>query len=626
MILNGDLKIIGAGEIQNLRIENLAVDPAAPSNGQIWYNTESLKLKYFDGVTVNVLATGVDDSVIQVEIDRIETAAGLNADGSMPSLASTNYLVSAANMIDSLKALDTAIKTTATNASSLVIGQVYVTGVVPTSTGIVGSKVYVANTVPANAIVTEATSDTANIRVTVMAEGGIAFYNPTVTIDGQTVTLSEVANEKRMFSGYVDVVVTEDRVINVVSSTGATTSVSLKRAAAGPVASALTFGALPGAQTEVKSGDVVPVAGAVDNTATYAEIIAGGAATSLVSLSLGAADSAGAGKKTVSGNITVSALSGSQTVSMRARNTLGTYGSNLTSTNSVVLNQTYPTISSVSIAYPSTQAALKGSEVATVSATITQFDTVSYSSSTDLSVANPSAYTVAKSVTRVNGSYVTANNYTISATKSSNGATTVRNASVMIANVAATATISIAGAPTRLISSPTGQDYVVTVTPNQASTSAVDVSASSGTWQGSWTKSGQNWVRTLRIVDTDVDGINTFVLNLTNASGMVGATLTSGASYAVGGFVRKYLTVPAFAREVAIGTSINNAAKTVAKYSGAGANLTYYADTLSHTQGYSFTNGSGVFSATGTHLFISDDVFAGANTSGSLIIELEEVM
>jgi len=56
MNLNGHLSV--AGQIKNLKFEQLATDPASPALSQAWYNTTTLALKYYDGVSVQIIATG----------------------------------------------------------------------------------------------------------------------------------------------------------------------------------------------------------------------------------------------------------------------------------------------------------------------------------------------------------------------------------------------------------------------------------------------------------------------------------------------------------------------------------------------------------------------------------------
>jgi len=520
--------------------------------------------------------------------------------------------------------------------SGAIVGGVFFTDISPTSSGIVGNKKYVANTVPANKVIIDGTADTQNVRVSLVAEGGSAFYSPTITITTVpalpgspfTVALSEDTYDKRMFAGYVDLVgVTVDTVVTAKSSTNAEATCIVKVAEVGPALSALTIGAYPGAQTEAKNNDVMSVSGVVANAATYVEIVAGGASKAVSILGLGAADSAGAGFKTFTGTFTVGTASGSQKVTARARNALGTFGANFQSSNSITLNQTFPTIGARTITYPVGQSALKGSEAATVAATVTNADTVAYTTSADLSVADSTTYGATKTVTRVAGNYVVGtNNYTITATKASNGAVSTASSTVSIANAPATAAISIVGNPARLVSSPDGQSYTVRITANQLLNAIPSLDASSGTWTGSWTFSGGVYSRTLVIKDSDVDGAQTFSnLVLTGLANVVGSTITSGANYTVGGFVRRTLTFPAFAQYVDIGTPINDITKVNAKYAGTASNLTLRSDTSQSQQGFTITDGAGVYNPTGSYLFITDADFAGSNTSGTLQLEIEEV-
>lgn len=521
-----------------------------------------------------------------------------------------------------------------TSVSNLILGQVYVIDIIPTTTGITGTKLYVPNTVPANTVLTDVSSDTSNVRVKVFAEGGYAFFSPTITVNGVTATLTKIpvagdVDASRNYFGYADIVIapTGDTTINVVSSTGSTATAVVHRLAGGPAVQVVTIGALPGSQTEAKSGDVVGITGTVDNATTYAEIIAGGAAASLVSLTLGAADSGGAGKKTISGNFTVSGGTGVQSVSVRARNSFGTYGATQVSSNTITLNQTYPTIGSFSVAYPAMQGALKGAESATVSSVVTNADTYSYTSSGDITVTAPTTYAIGKTVTRTGGGYVNSGtNYTVTATKTSNNAVSTASTLVKIANTAPTAAITVAGNPPYLSSSPTGTNYTITITANQALNTAPTLVASGGTWSGVWTGSGTTWTRTLVIADSDVRGAHTFnSLSLMNQANVNGTVITAGANYIIGGFSLRSITFAAFSRYEAIGLPVTDITKVNVLYSGVSGELTQRNDTSNFPKGFTITNNLGVFDATGGYLFLTDADFAGANTTGTLIVTIEEV-
>ena len=511
---------------------------------------------------------------------------------------------------------------------SVVIGNVYITDIVPVSSGIVGQKAYDPNTVPANAVLTEATSDNVNVRVKIFAEGGNAFYSPTVLINGVQATLTKIATDSsRVYNGQADIVVGEGTTeIVAISSTGAESRAVVHLAGAGPAIGSLVIGALPGTQTEVKTGDVVQVSGIVPNSATYVEVLAGGASSAVSSLTLGADGSAGSGNKTFTGSFIVGSGTGVQTIQARAKNALGTYGANATSSNAITLNQMVPTIGTISIAYPAGQSALKGSEVATVTSTVTNADAVSYSSSANLSVDLPTVYSASKSVSRVSGGYSTGvNNYTITATKSSNGATATRSAAIAIADTAPTAAITISGNPSRLISSAAGQSYTVTITANQTLSAAPSLSAPSGTWSGSWTGAGTTWSRTLVVKDTDVKGSFNFSgLSLPNLAGVIGSTISSGSAYTVGGFATRTVTFEAFSQIAAIGTNVANINKVTAKYAGAGSNLVLQSSTDNAFQGFTITDAAGNYDPTGGYLFITDQAYAGANTSGTLMVDIGE--
>lgn len=516
--------------------------------------------------------------------------------------------------------------------SGVATGALFFTNAAPTSSGIVGSKQYVSGTTPANKVISQGTTDTDNVTVTLFAEGGSAFYSPTVTVTtvpaqagGPIVcTLAEDPNDKRTYTATAVLTgITANTVVNATSSTNAFATMTLNRAAAGPAVSTLTMGAYPGSQTAVKAGDVLTVGGTVANTATYAEVIAGGAAASLAVLSLGAADSGGVGFKLVTGTITVGAGAGLQSISARASNALGTFGGTFTSTNTRLLDQTFPTIGARTITYPGAQQGLKGSETATIAATVTNFDTIAYSG-TNLSVTNPTTYAASKTVTRTGGTYIFAvNNYTITATRAANAAVTVASSAVTIADTAPTATITYA--PTgRMFSSAAGTDYTVTITASQRLLNAPSLVASSGTFQGSWTGSGATWTRVLRIVDTDPKGLQSFSsLSLTNLASVAGNTITSGAAYTVGGFATRTITFPAFAQFAAIGTNVVDITKVTASYTGA-AVLTRYTDTAQHFQGFTIVDAAGNYDPTGGYLFISDADFAGSNTTGTLQLDIAE--
>ena len=532
----------------------------------------------------------------------------------------------------------------------------FVTNVAPTGAGLVSDKIYVPGTIPANAVISQATSDTELVRVHFMAEGGSSFYSPTVTVDtipgpGVVATMTESPTDTRTYAGYADISVTEERLVTISSNTGATASVLIGRAAVPPALQAFTIGAYPGGQTAAKSNDVMTVTGTVANTASQVDLIANTGAvknatytTATAGGSLGAADSGGAGFRTFTIQFLVSTLSGTQSATARARNAFGSYGANLVSSNTITLDQVAPTIGAFTITYPASQSAIKAFESATVASTVSNYTSVAYTSSADLTVTDPSVYAASKTVTRVGGNYVYGvNNYTITATKATNGTSTTASAAVSIANVAPTVAFAITGNPARLMSSAAGNNYTVTLTASQRLLNAPTVTATSGSL-GAFTGSGTTWTATLTIDDLDPKGAQSFaVTSITNlANTNYTSVTTTGQNYTVGGFLTRDVTVGALEQVVDLGVLITDPTKITVVYAGTVDNLTYRATDLTQFQkGWSKVDGTALVFTAGAEpfqnysnfvytagntswLYLTDADFAGANTSGTLQITIGE--
>lgn len=494
-------------------------------------------------------------------------------------------------------------------------GEVFILDVTPTSSGIVGSKTYVPNTVPANVELATALSDTTNVRVHVGCEGGADSYSPVIEINGVQATLTE-SSTKRWFTGYADVVLTGG-IVNTITATsdaGGSDTVDIEVLGAGPEILSITFGAYPGTQTELKMGDTISVTVNTEAEATSVTILASGATTGATLAVTGGV---------ASGAITIANTSGSQTITARAKNSFGTFGNDFVSTP-LTLNQTYPTIGGAVVAYSNGLSAMGAGETANVTMTITNADVVSYTSAY-MTIDQPSVYAATKTVTNTfSGYYGSGANYFVTATRTANNATTNGNALVKIATTPASAAISIVPSG-RLVSSPTGISYEVRITPDQTITAVGSLTASHGSWSGSWTNMGGYWKRTLVIADSVPRGTGVFSsLSITGLSGITGTSITSGSNYTVGGFSSRNVTFPAFSRVAPIGVAVADQTKTTAQVAG-GAVLTRYTDNAIHTNGYYIANADGSYNPTGSYIGLSDSVFAGSNTSGTLQAIIQEV-
>lgn len=488
-------------------------------------------------------------------------------------------------------------------------GEIFITDVTPTSTGIVASKTF------ADAELIGATSDTTNVRVFVGVEGGPNKYKPSVTINGVTAVITETST-KRWFTGWADVVLTagQSNTITAVSDAGTDDTVNVTVLGAGPAIHSITFGNYPGTQTELKSGDQISFTVTTDPEAVSVTVLSGGAGTSAqLSVSGG----------TATGTLTIGSGSGTQTIQAQAKNSFGTPGASFTSP-ALTLNQTAPTIGAFTVTYPSGQQAINVGDTATVTSNVLNYDSITYASGTGhLNIPNTTTYAASKVVDSAFVGYESSNNYTITARRSANNTTTTASTLVRIASVAPVASVSIAGNPSRLPSSPTGLDYEVRITPSQLVSAAPTLVASHGTWQGSWVNAGSYWKRNLRITDVTLRGAASFsALTLTGPSGIPGSSISSGSAYFIGGFSQRTVTFPAFSRVAPLNVPVVDETKTSAILSSA---LTRYSDNLVHNAGYYIANVDGTYNPNGTYIGISDTAFAGANTTGTMTMSVQEV-
>lgn len=530
-----------------------------------------------------------------------------------------------------------------------VAGVLNIVSVVPqnaTGNNLVGLPEYLSNTIPADIYPQEVTTNVAAIRVNFNVEPlmGERFVTVKAAYNQAEETASEIDVPVENFSidpacpsrfiGFVDITLDELKTYDAVtltSSTGSTYTVNINILVGGPEVSNVVLGAFPGSQTALKSGDKITVSGVVDNTAESIKALSSGIANAVTNLTLGEEDSAGEGFRSFTGELTVSNRSGSHVASIVAVNLLGTEGE-AASSDAALLDQTYPTIGNASYAYPAGQGAIKGTESVTVDVNVSDADTYSYTTDSGLVVADPSVYGQSKVVSRSGEDItynLTGNVYHIEATRTSNDATSTKSFAVKVVTEAPTAALSFLGNPARLRSDEDGENYTVQVTPNQPLLEApdsLDLDVNAGVWAGSWTKSGNNYRRVISVTDLHARGTHTFEnLGITGLSGLTSSTISSGADYEIGGFLKRQLTVPALSQLVAIGTNVSDISKVEAFYAGADE-LVLQGSTADVAKGFTITDDQGVYDPNGGYIFITDQEFAGANSSGTLTLEIEETV
>ena len=490
---------------------------------------------------------------------------------------------------------------------------VWILDVTPTYSGIVAQKTFKPY-VATNPLINYAVTDTLFVRVKIGTEGTNLDYSPVVDVNGVQASLTE-STTTRWFTGYADIVLVNGLNTITATSGGDTDVITILASIGGPVINSITFGNYPGTQTSLKQGDVVPITIYTDSTAVSVTInLAGASGSSKTLLVINGV---------ATGTILISSASGNQTVTAIAKNGLGTNGDAFTSSY-LLLDQVKPSLSLNSIINSSGYLAAKVGESVDVKITAQNFDTILYNSS-QMTIPDDNVYNQVKTALITFSGYSVSNNYTVTAHKNSNDSSTTLNVAVKIASSQPTATISISGNPSRLLSSPSGSLYTVIITPTQLLANAPSMTASIGTWQGTWVSVGSNWQRVLSIKDTDDKGSGLFSnLILLNEANVSGSIIISGSTYVVGGFTNRTLTFPAFSRVVAIGTTVSDQTKTSSQIIG-GNTLTRYSDSLIRANGFYIANADGSYNPTGTYLGLSDSVFAGSNTSGTLQASLQEV-
>jgi len=522
-------------------------------------------------------------------------------------------------------------------------GGIFITDVTPTVSGgnnIVGQKQYRDGTVPSDFLMEDGITNTASIRIHFLAEPKHALYEIAVIAKyngGATEVpaqhIAQHANDMRLYEGYVDIVVDDQKLeetITLVSSTGAEASVHLDLLIGGPEVSTFTIGTLPNGQTEVKQGDVVPVSGTISNDATSIHVLNAGVSGDQRNLTLDPEDSAGPGLRSFSGSVVVSGRSGTLAAQVVGVNMLGTEGDPFSS-NTIVLNQTSPSIGNIARSYPNGQQAIKGSESVDVTINISDADIYDYQVATGLSIDSPTSYAATKTITRSSEDIqysVNSNVLTVTATKQSNGAVSTRSFAINVVNTAPSASLAFLGGHTRLRTDANGETYTLQITPNQPLLRAPDsleAAANAGEFTGNWSKSGENYRHNFTVDDADLRGVHSWGnFTITGLSGIQASTITAGSTYEIGGLKSRIIVMPALAQYAPIGSSISDFSKVRAAYVGADE-LTRQTDLSQVVKGFTIVNSAGEYDPNGDHIFLNDGNFAGTNTTGTLQVEVEEL-
>lgn len=385
---------------------------------------------------------------------------------------------------------------------------------------------------------------------------------PKVTAGAGVVELSESVGGG-YYSGDIDVVIAGSGQVSITTITpddenGPYDTIGLTLTEP-PVIQSLSFvGGYPGSQSELKAGDTFQLQGTTSKPADAVQILDFGAMVQSVEvfaagtsfLVTGTIADRGTSPQDLPARVQARDASTGAYGPTRDTNELGgtTDGVDL-----VTLNNLYPTVTMGAVTYPGVQGALKGSEQAQVVCTISNFDTVQYSSPGGelIIIGGSTTYQDPKTVERVGGTYnVSTPNFQATATRAANAAQSSATKIVKIAAVAAQVDMVF---PARLRSGgndgTTVQSHLIQFQCNQSLLEAptLNAEAGGGTFLGSWVGSGMNFTRYLRVHDDDTKGGYSWQnLVATNLAGIVTNTITSGGSYTLGGFVSRTVTWDAF--------------------------------------------------------------------------------
>ena len=518
-------------------------------------------------------------------------------------------------------------------------GGVFIIDVSPTTPGDdIVTPTYVSGVVGGQ-VVESIETNTEFVTVTVEWDGLATHYTGVVEINGTPVTgVTEIGNTRR-YTGSIAIDLAGADLIEAIHTGRRYGAVEVNRAPAAPEITALSFfGGYPGSQTELKAGDTFQIQGTTDVPAVGYEVE--GLATDACVPASGSFPSG------TSFTLTCTIADRGTTVQdlasrIRVKDSFGSFGSyrstnelggNVDGTDTVKVNNLYPTLVFGAITYPATQLALKDSETADVAVTTANLDTILYDSPTsELAITDPTTDNTPKEVTRISGAYnVSTNNLRGTANRAANDATTVAQTIVSIAD--AFPTIVVTEPAARLITAPSpGEDHVISISSNQLLRLVPTLSAPVGVLSVfSGGVPGASFTATLTLIDGVAQGVHTWTsLVATNLANRVQTVIdTAGANddtYEVGGFSERDIFFAPFANESALGINVVDVNKLVAVDKDLIAMTYENALDTNNVRAYTITQPANTLNATGNILHWNDiDLGVNINTTGGAFIRIRE--
>jgi hypothetical protein len=497
-----------------------------------------------------------------------QNISGLKNFSTIPTVNGTGFLLAGS--------------TIPSNEASGAGGSIFITYVSPSGgIGNVGDYVYeTPGQDRGNTALLSCSTTTQNVLVDIYALQGRSRFKPKLYISGQEIPSSLVVrNDDRpvFLVNSFGINLNNATSLRVDHEDGAYHAISITQDTPPQVTGAYFYGGYPsiptgGYQTELKAGDTfnfhidtdVPIISIeIDNSGAF------NAAT--ISVTAGTSHNL-TSRQIANRGDTTQALG----ARVRVQKANGSYSAWFLTTSqgstdgqyTVKLNNIGPTISFGTITYPGTQGALKNTESATVVNNVSDYDTISYTSS-ELDIDSSTLYESPKIVTRNDGTQYNASspNLTITAIRTANNKSASNSVLVKIANGTFNLNVSTNGGVRLRTGGNDGTStpsYTVTITATQQLLSAptLIVPGGGGTL-GSFGGGPTSWSATLSNINDDlIKGTKNWgAISAINIAGTTGTTINSGGSYVIGGFVSRSLTLAAFQNTLTLNTSVSDFSK-----------------------------------------------------------------
>ena len=331
---------------------------------------------------------------------------------------------------------------------------------------------------------------------------------------------------------------------------------------------------------------------------------------------------------------------GIQQVTIQARNNYGIYSDSVSSSGSTTVNNLSPSVSIDSVSYPRSQQAIKNSETVIIQNSASDYDSVVYSSSSDLSiVGNVNNFQSTISAFRVGGS-VNNNqeNFFITATKTSNGMVASDGEVIKIANTAMS--LSILNLQNPLSSSNNGSQYNFNLSSDQDFLSTPQLSlnpSQTNPSQLNQTSSGTSKNSNsyqITVSDSDTKGNFAWVVSGDNLAGIPTTSITTNPNYNIAGFDSRQATSnpsTALGRGLFyIGTTVSNPSNVIFENIAEGgsgpnggtiysyqsfSNGTQLVDSMDYDNKFTVSDQNGSVSTSGDYIYNLDKSIRDANAS-----------